>query len=180
MGLTKEQKQSFIENGYLILRNVVPQDFISAALKVADDAFLAGDHTPNDHTENGIVPCFKPEVEKAPEIQRIMAETKLLQVCEALLGKGNCTYPRKSQIAFRQTDHHLIQKGMGLTEPMPKHRWHIDGGSKTASAFTMLVGVALSPGQDVDENRGQFTVWPGMCCFSISLSPMQYHSNHFI
>lgn len=167
MVLTKQQKESFIRDGFLVLRNVVPAEMVSAAIKVADAGFAAGKYTLNDHNKNDIVPWFNPEIEKATEIHRIMADTILLQACEDLLGKGNCTYPRKTQVAFRATDERLLKMGMGLAEPMAKHRWHIDGGGgkykKVASAFTLLVGVALSPGQEVDENRGQFTVWPGMC-----------------
>lgn len=165
MVLNREQKESFIRDGFLVLRNVVPQEMIQAAIQVADKGFAEGKYTLNDHNKNDVVPWFNPEIEKAPEVHRIMADTILLEACEDLLGKGNCSYGRKTQIAFRATDERLLQKGMGLKEPMAKHRWHIDGGSgkykKSASAFTLLVGVALSPGQEIDENRGQFTVWPG-------------------
>lgn len=169
MVLTDDQKQFFITNGYVILRDVVPSSMVEAALRVADAAFEAREYTLNDHNKNDVVPIFKQHIEKSPEIYEIMTKTILHDACDDLLGKGNCKYGKRAQIAFRPTDERLVQKGMGKTENMPKHRWHIDGGSgkymKTASAFTLLVGVVLSEGQDVDENRGQFTVWPGKFAF---------------
>lgn len=165
MVLTREQKESFIRDGYLVLRNVVPREMVDAALRVVDNAFAERNYTLNDHNKQDVVPFFNQEVEKAPEIYGTMSDTVLIEACEDLLGKGNVLYGKKAQIAFRPTDQRLLQNGMGMTEPMPKHRYHIDGGGgkykKTASSFTLLVGVALSEGQDVDKNRGQLNVWPG-------------------
>eukprot|EP00177_Eucheuma_denticulatum_P005946 GFKZ01010842.1.p1 GENE.GFKZ01010842.1~~GFKZ01010842.1.p1 ORF type:complete len:273 (+),score=37.71 GFKZ01010842.1:100-918(+) len=165
MVLTSEQKQSFITDGFVVLRNAVPLDLVKDALQVADDAFAANQYSLNKHNPNDVVPIFDKEVEKSPAISTIMSSTVLHDACDDLLGQGNSRYGKKAQIAFRPTDERLVENGMGLTENMPKHRWHIDGGNgkymKTASPFTLLVGVVLSEGQDVNENRGQFTVWPG-------------------
>lgn len=165
MVLSEEQKRSFIRDGFVILRDVVPRQMVDAALRVVDKGFADGKYTLNDHNKQDVVPFFNHEVEQAPEVERIMSNTCLIEACEDLLGKGNSYYGKGAQIAFRPTDERLKGQGMGMTQNMPKHKWHIDGGSgkymKTASSFTMLVGVALSDGQDVDENRGQFNVWPG-------------------
>lgn len=165
MVLSEEQKRSFIRDGFVILRDVVPRPMVDAALRVMDKAFAEGNYTLNDHNKQDVVPFFKHEVEQAAEIERMMSATCLIEACEDLLGKGNCYYGKGAQIAFRPSDERLKEQGMGMTQNMPKHRWHIDGGSgkymKTASSFTMLAAVALSDGQDVDENRGQFNVWPG-------------------
>lgn len=166
MVLTEAQKRSFVRDGYVILRNVATPEMVNDALRVIDKGFADGEYVLHDRNKQDVVPHFNQHVEKAPEIHRIMAGTILHEACEDLLGKGNIKYGKKAQIAYRPTDERLKEKGMGMTEDMPKHRWHIDGGSgkymKTASSFTALVGVALSEGQDVDENRGQLNVWPGI------------------
>lgn len=164
MVLTQEQKQSFIRDGYIVLRNVASREMVDDALRVIDKAFADGKCT-YDPTKQDAVPSFNDEVQRAPEIGRIISDTVIMEACDDLLGNGNSRCAKKAQIAHRLTDERLKAQGMGMTQKMPKHKWHIDGGSgiyeKTASGFTMLVGVALSDGQDVDENRGQLNVWTG-------------------
>lgn len=163
--LTTEQKQFFIDNGYVVLRNIVPQELVEAALRRVDTAFEEGEYTLRERNSNDVIPIFSKEVEHSPAVYECMTKTPIPEACDDLLGEGNSRCGRHAQVAFRWKDERLIKKGMKINENMPKYRWHIDGGSgkymKTASGFTLLVGVVLSEGQDVDENRGQFTVWPG-------------------
>lgn len=160
MVLTEEQKRSFIRDGYLVLRNVATREMAKDALRVVDKARAKG-----AFTEEDALPDVKREAERAPEIYRMMTDTILPEACEDLIGKGKIKYGKNAQIAIRPTEEKFKEKGMTMTENMPKHKWHIDGGKgkyrKTASPFTLLVGVALSEGQDIEENRGQLNVWPG-------------------
>jgi len=163
--LTEEQKRSFIKDGFLVLRDIIPLDLVQIALDHCDTAYAEGEYVVKDPNGADPIPTFNDNVQKTPAIANLMTESRLFEACEDLIGTGKAKFGKRAQIAFRLTDQRMLRKKMGLTEPMPKHRWHIDGGNgkykDTASAFTLLVGVCLSPGQDVDENRGQFNVWPG-------------------
>ena len=165
MVLTIEQKQNFIKDGYIILRDVVPKEFVQTALTFADQAFADGRHKWNDHNPNDVVPAFNDDVQNAKEISQCFGSTALLEACEDLIGKGNCWWGQKAQIAFRPFDQRSHDRGMKLTDSMASHRYHCDGGMgkyrQTGTPFTILVGVCLTEGQDVDELRGQLNVWPG-------------------
>lgn len=165
MVLTDQQKKFFIENGYVLLREAIPKPQVIAARKKADEAYAEKRYKDHD-THKGIVPGFEESLGKTQEIGHMLKNSVLLEACEDLLGKGNVRYGNKAQVAFRPTEHDFREKGMGIKELMPNHRWHVDGGDgkyrETGTPFTLLVGVVLSPGQMCDENRGQLHVWPGM------------------
>lgn len=164
MVLTEEQKRSFIRDGYVVLRNMVPPELVQAALRSVDASWAEGKYDYDTETPEA-VPGFKDEAQAAPEIGRIITDTKIIDACNDLLGQGNSNCGKRAQIAFRPTDRWRKAQGMSMTKNMPKHKWHIDAGKgiyeKTATPFTLLVAVALSPGQHFDENRGQLNVWPG-------------------
>lgn len=169
--LTNKQKKAFMRDGYLVLRGAVPQEMVEAALKAVDEAFENGQYE-IEADKADPVPHFNVEARKHEDIAHIPRQTDVFAACEDLMGKNKAHYGPKGQIAFRQTDLKMIQSGMTMTEAMPAHRYHIDGGhgvlGPTGTPFSLLVGICLSDGQDIDENRGQFNVWPGKflkCCF---------------
>lgn len=162
--LSDDEKRAFIRDGYLILRGAVSKELVEAALQAADGAYEAGQYTLNEE-EVDPVPNFEMEVMKHDDIAQVPRRSKVFAACEDLLGKGKAHYWPKAQIAFRQTDAKAMKQGIKISDPMASRRYHIDGGrgkyEPTGTPFTLLVGICLSPGQMVDENRGQFNAWPG-------------------
>lgn len=165
--LSDDDKRAFMRDGYIVLRGIVPAPMTAAALQVADEAFSiakdAGDAV--EQTSDGMAPHFTKEARRHPAVVGIINKSGLYAACEELLGKGNVFTRSIAQIAFRGKDPKFTRQGMSMTEDMPAHCYHIDAGAaktnRTASPFSLLVGVCLSPNQHVDENRGQFNVWPG-------------------
>lgn len=154
----------FIRDGFLVMRGAVPPEMVAAALEVIDEAYTNGDYT-FDESKFDPVPDFDKSLSEHPAVGEILDRTDVFSAMEDLLGTGNVKYARAPQIAFRTTDKKATASGMGMTDYIAPFRYHIDGGAgklgPTGTPFTLLVGVCLSAGQDVDENRGQFTAWPG-------------------
>lgn len=163
--LSDGDKRAFMREGYLHLHGAVSQELINAALKTIDKAYEDGQYTMQEKKGEVNVPIFENEIARHPDIGRILDRSGVIEACEDLIGKGLVEYGRRAQIAFRPQDTMAIQRGLTLTDVTPPFYYHIDGGtahlSKTATPFTLLVGVCLSSGQAVDELRGQFTAWPG-------------------
>lgn len=162
--LSDEDKRSFMRDGYIVLRAAVPSDLVAAALKVADHGYETQQYTlaPKD----GGIPQFTAEVKKHPSIGSLFDNCPVVRgAMDDLLGAGNVVFGLQAQVAYRPTDHAALERGITLSDTMDWHSYHIDGGTGNLSGngtpFTTLVGVCLSPGQEVDELRGQFTVWPG-------------------
>lgn len=167
MKLTDEQKKFFIREGYVILPGFVDQDYIDNALSFLDKRIASGNHGLGDKTRGKTDPSVKfgKPAKRAPEITDLIFKTGLLELAEDLLGEGNATVrDNLGQIAYNEPRKDLIAKGTDISMKPSKHRWHIDSGhgkyASLGSDFSVLVGVALSDGQQVDENRGQFTFFP--------------------
>lgn len=162
--LSDDDKHAFIRDGYIVLRNIVPKDMIDAALVAGDEAYNNKEFT-LDESKPDAVPNFNSPIQKHPDIGGIVERTKLFPACEDLLGNGNAKCPLSAQVAYRPQNQTCIQQGVKLTDNIPSYRYHVDAANPNyatnATPFTLLVGVCLSFGQDVDESRGQFTVWPG-------------------
>lgn len=70
-----------------------------------------------------------------------------------------------AEVSFNAPNEIFVKEGMDMTEPFPKSKWRVEPGQGIYKGrggdFNFLVGVALSDGQDVDENAGLVMVWPG-------------------
>lgn len=168
-GLSEEQKLSFVSDGYVILRGFVPSESIETALNFIDNAYANGQYTEKTRKilgEEQPIPDFETDVKNGPEVLDLIFKTGLLDVTEDLLGEEHATVrDNEGHVAFAPPCRNFIEQGMDLQERYPKRRWHLDGGEgkhkMKGSGFSLLVSVALSEGQDVDENRGQVMIWPG-------------------
>lgn len=162
--LSDEEKLMFIRDGYIVLRGALSEDMVQRALKIVDEAYEDGKYE-FDPEKFDAVPRFHDEVSRHPDIIELPERTVIHKAAEDLLGKGKARINRTAQVAFRLKDQSMIDKGMSMTDLIPQFRYHIDGGTgvlgPTGTPFTMLVGICLSSGQDIQENRGQFTAWPG-------------------
>lgn len=167
--LSTEQKETFIRDGFLIISGAVPQDKVKAAVDLIDDAYEKKDYNINGITKPGSkhpVPGFHKMIKEAPEVLDLLYGSVLFNAAEELLGKGNVVIRNnQGQIAYTTPSEEFIKQGMDINEPHPKRRWHIDAGhgkyAAVGSDFSLLIGICLSDGQYIDENRGQFTVWLG-------------------
>ena len=163
MVLTDQQKQDFMRDGYIILREAIPRDLLIATRKLVNKAYKQNKWSVKGPWDVAL--HFDEDVQSAPEIPALVSNTCLAEALEDLLGKGNAKWGKKCQIAFRIKDKKLIRQGVTLTQPMDKLKYHVDGGNgatrHNGTPFAILMGVCLSPGQMKDENRGQLNVWPG-------------------
>lgn len=168
--LTREQKETFIKDGFVILPEAVSKELVKTALDLVNQSYEDGKYNLNGATRPGAKrpsPAFYKPIQGAPQILDLFYKSGLVGVAEELQGKGNAILRRKiGQIAYNPTCELYQEEGKDKTTPHPKNNWHIDAGNGKYAAlgsdFSFLVGVCLTEGQDVDESRGQFTVWPGM------------------
>lgn len=169
LSLTRAQKEIFMRDGYLVLRDIVSPDLIQVAKNFVKEAHTKGSFVESDEKQVGSsVPrmSFSNTVERAPQITDLYLKSGLVDLSEELLGKGNVMIQRnRGLVSFSCTSDVFMHEGMPMTAPYARRKWKIDPGMDKYEAFgadyLLLVGVVLSEGQDVDENRGQFTVWPG-------------------
>lgn len=158
MSITVAQKRQFVEEGYLKIPGAVPKHMIETARRAVNYSIgnvgIGGEDLANHRSG-----FFCAELLDAPFIIDMYNETPVMEIAEALMGKGNVlpvarakTYPR-------------FPMPLGA-EPSPP-RGHIDGiGSGTNGTpkgdykrgFTAFAVVYLV---DVPEPfSGNFTVWP--------------------
>lgn len=169
VALTTEQKETFIRDGFLVIPGAVTDDNVSSALSRVQEALDKKQYNINGVTKPGSkhpVPGFHKPVKQAPEILNLVYGSVLFRAAEELLGKGNVVIrENQGQIAYTTTSEEFIAQGMRMDAPHPKFRWHVDAGhgkyATVGSDFSLLMGVCLSDGQYIDENRGQFNVWKG-------------------
>jgi hypothetical protein len=154
--LTPAQGRALVDEGYLLVPDLVPRARVEAALGAINHSLgehgLAKDALPTMRAQT-----FCPELASAPEILDLFGGG-LAALAEAAVGPGRVRAPRTGQIALR-----FPQRRASPRDPPP----HIDGmpggGNGVAPGtiyhFTALGGVFLS---DVTlPFHGNFTVWPG-------------------
>lgn len=169
LNLTQEQKETFIRDGFVILPGAVSEDLVQIASDFVDKAYEDGSYNLNGAKKPGAkhpVPGFYKPIKQSAQIMNLLHKSGLFEVADELVGKGNATIrDKQGQIAYTTPNEIYREEGKDMKEPHPKRKWHIDAGhgkyAALGSDFSFLVGVCLSDGQHVDENRGQFTVWPG-------------------
>jgi hypothetical protein len=146
--LDRGQLREFAERGFLLLRQVVPPDIVTAATQAIDE--LIGREPPGPGVR-GPHNYFRPAA-VAPELAALVAGSPAFGLAESLTGPGTLEAPGQVQVALN-------------VPPFP-HRPglpHIDGyppepGGRPGT-FTMLAGVLMSGQRDPD--AGNLWVWPG-------------------
>lgn len=167
--LSDSQKNDFVSDGYVILRDFIPSKALEAATSYVDQAYENGEYQQTTRKilgEDIPVPDFNAQVKTAPEIVDLMFRTPLQGVIDDLFGKDLAAVrDNQGQIVFIPPCNAQIEQGMSVHKSFPKRRWHVDGGNrkyhKKASGFSLLVSVAISDGQQNDQNGGQMMLWPG-------------------
>jgi len=150
--LQPEQIKLYQQEGYMICRNLLSAEQISAAQQLIQRGIDLG--ADQNTALFGIIKQHWPkEFRKAPEILELISHSSILRNGEALVGHP-LLVPDDSQIALRRPKPNG-DKDFGLA-----FDWHIDAYDKfTAARFAVLVLVALSD-WDAD-NMGNFTVFKG-------------------
>ena|SRR5579883_56977 len=157
MNLTYEQKKQIFEDGYTVIRGVVPQIMVDSAIKAINHSLGDMGIDPSQLTKFR-AQSYCEEITHTAPIADLFNKTPALALAESAIGEGSLNPVTGGQIALRFPSY---------ADPPPVARPHLDGmysptnGMKegTIMNFTALVGVILS---DLPaENAGNFTVWPG-------------------
>lgn len=161
---------SFINDGYVVIPGAVPAEIVDRALSFTDQAYADRRFELMGNPRRGSAypaPVFYHPIKTSPLVTDLVNKSGLYKAAEQLLGDGNVVIrDEMGQVAYSEPNELYVRQRMSKHEPDPADKWHIDSGAGTYASlgtdFAFLIGVALSHGQDVDENRGQYTVWPGM------------------
>lgn len=156
MELTSEQKQTFYEQGFVKVNQLVPPLLVNAALRAINHSLGEGMNVAD-------VPRFQarsycPELQGDSVITDLLNKTPAWALAESLVGREKIQPVSHGQIALRFP---RMENKAATPEP------HLDGmytpangvPSGTIKNFTLLVGVLLSDLPTPDS--GNFTVWPG-------------------
>lgn len=148
--LTESQRRSFMQNGYLQIRNVVPLPFVNAALRrINHDLGI-----PGRMVDGGVEGSAKlaGNVSNCEEVLNLFYLSDACKYVEALIGRGKVVPPKGAQVAMRFPE-------LGEPREPPGTEWHTDGMRQgKLHPFSLLLGIALS---DVCEPlAGNFTVFP--------------------
>ncbi len=156
MELTREQKQTFFEQGYVKLPGVVSAELVGRARRAINASLGQNGMDPAQLTKFR-AQTYCPELTSDPVITGLYNDTPIKSLAESAIGENKIKPVNYGQIALR----------FPAMDPPREPGPHIDGmysptnGVKegTIGNFTALVGVFLS---DLPEPyAGNFTVWPG-------------------
>ena len=127
--LTEEQKQHFISEGYLQVKQAVPAKLVHAALGAINTALCKpGSNVVID--DDGSSTQYCPGVGNSDAVLNLLKHSKAWTLAQRLLGKGNVLDARKGQVALSPPNTAKLAAG-GPEEDSriastPK-RWHFDG-----------------------------------------------------
>jgi hypothetical protein len=159
MMLDSAARQALRQDGFVVLRQLVPPAMIDEALRTIN-AQLGNEGIAKDQLPGFRARTFTPELCTHPAIMGLFSASPLAAMADAALGGGKVRPPTQAQIALRFPS--FPDAGPG-SPAVP----HIDGIASpgngvtpgTLQHFTALAGVFLSAVNAAD--RGNLTVWPG-------------------
>lgn len=155
MKLTKEQKQTLYEKGFVKLPGIVPQPLVHATLR-AINASLGSEGIDPTKLVTFRAQTYCPELTHTPAISGLLNNSPLWSLAESAIGVGAIRPVQGGQIALR------FPTMDAPRQPGP----HLDGmytptngvPEGTIGNFTALIGVFLS---DIPHDfMGNFTAWP--------------------
>lgn len=156
--LTREQIQSFYEEGYIKIPGAVPKEMVDAARKAMNHS-IGSVGQGGDDLDNFKTGAYCDELKNLPVMTDLYNETDVMRAAEQLMGTGNVLPVNGVQMALRFPTI--------LDDERPEPRGHLDGlgNGKNGQAkgmyrrgFTAFAVIYLA---DVpDAFCGNFTVWP--------------------
>lgn len=156
--LTRQQKEKFIENGFLHIPSAVPMNMVHAALRAINHSIGEVGKTGADPTRYR-VDSHCHELRHTPVLTDVFNRTAVRDLTEDLLGPGNMQPVEEVQIAARfplapgieasPIEGHLDATGTGTN------------GAPTGSYLRNFTVIAVVYLVDVPAPySGNFTVWP--------------------
>jgi len=154
--LSVAQKQSFYQDGFLVLPGAVPRELVDAARR-AINASLGNKGIDPAQLTAFRARSYCPDLQGASVITDLVHSPPVWSYAESAIGAGQIGGVTSGQIALR----------FPSTEPLGPPHPHLDGMytpsngvlKGTIHNFTALVGVILSEIPHPD--MGNLTVWPG-------------------
>ncbi|HUJ66967.1 MAG TPA: phytanoyl-CoA dioxygenase family protein [Acidimicrobiales bacterium] len=160
MLLNAGQKRAFVEDGFLIVPDVVPASARDRALRMINNAL--GQNQPGrvaNYVFSGHENCDP--LQHAPEVLGMLTDSPAMSLAEELTEPGRLIAPSCCMVASR------FPEGQPLPEPQKPDTPHLDGIPNRTNGlpagklfpFSVLVGVYLSDLTRPDS--GNLVVWPG-------------------
>ena len=142
--LSKVLKEEFVQNGFFIVKNVIPKSLIHDALKAINGTLghaIQNGNDMNDMKSN--TQCSHPDIVK------LLYKSKAFTFVQDLVGYGMAGKPDSAQVALR-----FPSPMQYNSQSQPE--WHIDGPGEVFP-FSLLVGISLN---QQESNGGCFFVYP--------------------
>ena len=152
LSLSSQQRQSFAQDGYVVVEDAMPAGLVSRALEAIDQSLAAPDGRAQWD-------CTEGKASVIPECLDLWRHTTspALTLCESLLGEGSVAQPvSRCQVALR-----FPEPWCNGDRGIDPCGWHVDGTIKGVhSPFSLLLGFALS---DIPTKclGGGLVVFPG-------------------
>lgn len=174
---------SFFENGFCVLPNIVSQEAVSRALRIATywAGIKAEQATRTLEASGANVVELKGAISQDPDIIALFSTSALPHVIQMLIGVDEVSFPHSAVVSFVYpslfmeeetllpdvSSSSLVNSTVGNREFKHHQRrltstsWYVDGFTNTGehSPYTLTVGVAL--GDMIAENCGNFCAHPG-------------------
>lgn len=122
--LSQQDKEFFYKQGYVVLKNAVPEKYISTALRAINKQLGAG-ITP-EQVAVAEKSTWCPTLCATPYISNLFNASKTLPFVQALLGQ-NVPQVMAGQIALRFPGTLCIDKQGSVPAPWWNKAWHVDG-----------------------------------------------------
>jgi len=151
---TREERATFIRDGFLIVRNAIPSSLVDAALGHINAALLEPGSVTKDNDDTLSI-CSAAKQSEA--VQALLYATPLWTLAQRLMGRGRVAHCPASQMALRAPS---LGAAPLSDDALPPKRWHIDGMAKGKhSPFSVLLGIALS--EQTQPNCGNLVAFRG-------------------
>lgn len=125
--LKETEKLEFVKEGFIILRNVIPKELISRALKSVNIKIGQAAYSCSSDLED-----FRLDAQcHNSDIVDLLYKSSLFDILNDLFGNGNVGRPSSAQVAIRFPTYSRICES-----------WHIDGQNEILP-FNLLVGISL-------------------------------------
>lgn len=143
-----QQKQQLLEQGWVVIPQVVPAEMVRAARNAINSTI---------ETYLDSIQARAHELKTDERLTKILMETDAFSLIESALGKGKVVPSTNVQCALRFPDDHGAD--LKVVPHIDSFQPSADGNPGSIKPFIAIAGFFLNDiGQD---NSGNFTVWPG-------------------